>query len=741
MTGEPGHDGRSAAPALAPSDDLPAARPTARTAGPFLVLIGVGLVAAMLPPYDGTWVHAGLAVVMVGVLAAAHRESMRRVGRTWVDVAAPLGSFPLIALLRDASGGAASGLAELVAIPIFWLACFGTRRDLHVAAGLAALTFALPVVVVGGPDYPVGEWRRAVLWTGVALVIAPVVQTVVRRLAAESMRTREIAARVEGILRGATLTSLITTDVDGTITSFGVGAERMTGYRAEEALGRPLTRLCLREDELEAVGRELGVRADFSVLTRLAHQGADSRVWTLATRDDRTAFVRMTVTELRDDLDAVVGYLCVGIEATRATQDARALTQAEERWRALLDHLPDTTVLMVEERVGITLVTGAGVLAQRLRDGAGRRLTEIVDRNAPGRLQSLLEQAFGGQEADPVLVTVGTREHELVASPLPSTSHRRQALLMVRDVSEERDRERRLTAAKERAERLFADAPQGIALLDTDGTVLQVNPALVALLGEDPTGRQLASLSEDPHDATVALHLTRVRDGDPRPAAQLTVRGRDREPLHVVLISTLLHGEGTGAADTILTNVVDVSERYRYERQLAFLAEHDPLTGLANRRRFDQELERHVDDCRRYGARGAVLMLDLDHFKDVNDSLGHAVGDEFLVEIGRMLQQRMRSTDLVARLGGDEFAVLLPHADKESAQRVAESIVERVRAEASAAPDARRGVTVSIGGVVVEGVHQSASDVLSAADAAMYVAKHSGRSRFTFLGVDEDHRR
>ncbi len=79
---------------------------------------------------------------------------------------------------------------------------------------------------------------------------------------------------------------------------------------------------------------------------------------------------------------------------------------------------------------------------------------------------------------------------------------------------------------------------------------------------------------------------------DHRTETQLTVRGRDREPLHVVLVSTLLHGDDTGSGDTILTNVVDVSERYRYERQLAFLAEHDPLTGLANRRRFDTELER-----------------------------------------------------------------------------------------------------------------------------------------------------
>jgi diguanylate cyclase (GGDEF)-like protein/PAS domain S-box-containing protein len=309
---------------------------------------------------------------------------------------------------------------------------------------------------------------------------------------------------------------------------------------------------------------------------------------------------------------------------------------------------------------------------------------------------------------------------------------------MVRDVSRERERERTLMVAKERAERLFEDAPQGIALLEPDGTVVQVNPAFTRLLGESElAGRQLHSLSFDPDDLTVEVHLTRVRETVERRAeAQWSVRGAQGEEVHVALISTMLHGEN-GGEDLILTNVVDVSERYRYERQLAFLAEHDPLTGLANRRRFDQQLARHIDDCHRYGPRGAVLMLDLDHFKEVNDTLGHAVGDELLVDVARVLLQRMRSTDLVARLGGDEFAVLLPHADRKSAELVASTLVETLRDEVSGLEDTRSGVTASIGGVIVEEAHRSASDVLSAADAAMYVAKHSGRSRFTFLTVEE----
>ena len=115
----------------------------------------------------------------------------------------------------------------------------------------------------------------------------------------------------------------------------------------------------------------------------------------------------------------------------------------------------------------------------------------------------------------------------------------------------------------------------------------------------------------------------------------------------------------------MLVNVVDVSERRRYQDRLAHLVDHDVLTGLANRRRFDTELQRHLERCRRYGHNGAVLLLDLDNFKQVNDSLGHNAGDELLVTIGGLLRRSVRDTDVVARLGGDEFAVLLTDGDQD----------------------------------------------------------------------------
>ena len=719
----------------------PDVRPTSVTTIPFVGLAVLGMAALALPPYPHGPVHVAVAVALFVVLLAFHLTSVRRTTRTWMDLVGPFGAFPLIVILRDATGGGSSGLAPLVAVPLFWLALFGTRRDLTAAAPLVVLTFLAPVAVLGGDLYPIGEWRRALVWGGVAVVVAPAVQALVRRLEVETRRSRESVARLEGILRGATLSSLITTDAAGRVTTFSVGAERELGYEARDVVGKELTSFLLVRRELREVADELAVDVGFPVLARLAHQRSQSRIWTLVRADRELAFMRMAVTELRDESDTINGYLCVAIDATSAIRSQRALTYAEERWRVLMDHLPDTTVVMVEEGTGITVVTGAGSLARRLRDGAGRRLTEIVDRETPGTMDRMLAEAFDGRDAAPVHALVGDLEHEFVASPLPSHTDRRQAIVMIRDVSDERRRERTLTEAKERAERLFEDAPHGVALTDLRGVVVQANPALVGMLGgAELVGRPLAVSSFADADPTVEQHLRRVLTSpDHRAETQWSVRGADGEELHVVLSSTMLASVAPddGSEDLVLTNVVDVSERYRYERQLAFLAEHDPLTGLANRRRFDQQLERHIDDCRRYGARGAVLMLDLDHFKEVNDTLGHAAGDQLLCDVARVLAQRMRSTDLVARLGGDEFAILMPHADRKSAELVAADVVDRIRAEVHAHGDIRGQVTVSLGGAIIEPMHSSGSELLSAADAAMYVAKNSGRDRSTFLTIPE----
>jgi diguanylate cyclase (GGDEF)-like protein/PAS domain S-box-containing protein len=166
----------------------------------------------------------------------------------------------------------------------------------------------------------------------------------------------------------------------------------------------------------------------------------------------------------------------------------------------------------------------------------------------------------------------------------------------------------------------------------------------------------------------------------------------------------------------------DISDRKRMEAQLEYQAVHDPLTGLFNRRQFSDELERALRFANRYGRAGAVLMIDIDDFKLVNDTRGHAVGDQLLKSVAAAIAGRARETDVVARLGGDEFTVVLPEADIEAAREAAEDIRRAVGQSSSP--------NLSIGIAPFDGKTELvADDILVAADMALYEAKHDGKNR------------
>ncbi|MCF6378100.1 EAL domain-containing protein [Nocardioides KLBMP 9356] len=292
---------------------------------------------------------------------------------------------------------------------------------------------------------------------------------------------------------------------------------------------------------------------------------------------------------------------------------------------------------------------------------------------------------------------------------------------------------RRARLANDRVERLFDDAPHGVALLDRSGTILRVNTALAVVVGLEPpemVGHHLGSF-ETPGEHAIADHLERLMSDRTDMDAECRLRDSGGNDVAIALSSTIVADPQAG--DIVMVNVVDISDRRRYLDRLSHLADHDVLTGLANRRRFETELERHLDRCRRHGPVGALLLLDLDNFKQVNDSLGHNAGDELLVTIAGLLRRSIRSTDVVARVGGDEFAIMLTDGDQVVAQQVADLVVERIRDHASTLDGVRRRVSASVGAVTFAAATEHAADILALADMTMYDAKESGRNRVALL--------
>ncbi|MBW8060146.1 MAG: EAL domain-containing protein [Solirubrobacterales bacterium] len=177
------------------------------------------------------------------------------------------------------------------------------------------------------------------------------------------------------------------------------------------------------------------------------------------------------------------------------------------------------------------------------------------------------------------------------------------------------------------------------------------------------------------------------------------------------------------------------------EAELRYLADHDSLTGLLDRRRFRAELDQHVSFSARYGGQGAVMIIDVDGLKAVNDSLGHYAGDNLLRQIAEIVRERVRATDIVARLSGDEFAVLLPQADTAGALQLGEDLRAQVAESANPVPEADHA-TISVGITMFGGKREVGPEaVLVAADQAMYRAKQEGRNQIELFRDPDEPRR
>jgi diguanylate cyclase (GGDEF)-like protein/PAS domain S-box-containing protein len=323
----------------------------------------------------------------------------------------------------------------------------------------------------------------------------------------------------------------------------------------------------------------------------------------------------------------------------------------------------------------------------------------------------------------------------------PETGEPIEGQAIVRDVSERvaaeaalRESVERIAAAEQRFRTAFEAAPIGMALSDLDGRFTQVNDALCAITGYTREELEQMAFADLCHPADVGREEEMMRSllAGEQSTYWMETRYVDAvEQVVWVAVHATLVRAADGSPQHFLGQIQDVSERVRYEAQLQHMADHDPLTGLLNRRSFERELNQHILQVQRYGPEGAALVLDIDRFKHINDTLGHNVGDELIVKVAQTLRARLRASDVLARLGGDEFAILLPRGGAAEAAHVADAVLGAVRAQSVlTAAGRRRPITASIGIALFGDTERlSAEDVLVNADLAMYDAKEAGRDR------------
>ncbi|MFB9867428.1 diguanylate cyclase [Vreelandella sulfidaeris] len=272
-------------------------------------------------------------------------------------------------------------------------------------------------------------------------------------------------------------------------------------------------------------------------------------------------------------------------------------------------------------------------------------------------------------------------------------------------------------------------APQGMFVANIHGDITYMNPALLEMLGiaaDMPMELWLKQVHSDDIEGARDMWLHSLHTGSDF-VRQLRFLRSDEELLWLDIHARVVTLSQDGHTLGLVGVVKDITERREQEALQRWEAEHDPLTGLLNRRGFERRLEEAFADFQKTSTPSALLLFDLDHFKPINDEGGHALGDEMLRRIAQVVAWEVRRSDHVARQGGDEFGVLLPSCTLSQARRIAESLRQAVREISVTHQGKEYLVTLSIGVTTFNEADGSVANVLARADAGSYKAKGLGR--------------
>ena len=547
---------------------------------------------------------------------------------------------------------------------------------------------------------------------------------------------RKSEARYRTVLDAA-FDAIVTITSDGMVRWFNRGAERIFGYSAEEIIGQPVTLLMperyrdlcvaglhryLRTGEARVVGGTtelVGLRKDGSefpleMSLGATHEGGE-RLFTGIMRD-----------------------------ITERKRNENALREAQARFRSIFHHAPiGVAVVSLEGRylqVNRSLCEMLGYSEEKMLATAWREITHPDDlaaslayarRILEGEIPKYhLEKRFLHANGHTVWASLSV---SLVRDPDGEPLY---FVSQIQDITERKQAEEALERLSRQHEMVLKSAGEGIFGLDLQGNATFVNPAATRVTGweaEELLGQSLHEI----------LHHTKP-DGSLYP--------REECPIYMALKTGETHSrddelflrkDGTSfpveytstpilEEDRIVGAVVtfkDITERKVLEEQLHHQAFHDPLTGLANRALFMNRLEHALARAGRQTSEVAVLFMDIDNFKVINDSLGHRVGDLLLLAVAERLSMCLRPGDTAARLGGDEFTVLVEDVtDLSDAIRIAERIAQELQPPFSL-EDREVYASASIGITLSNSAQYRAEDVLRHADLAMYRAKHKGKAR------------
>lgn len=421
------------------------------------------------------------------------------------------------------------------------------------------------------------------------------------------------------------------------------------------------------------------------------------------------------------------------------------LTESHERLQILIDRAPAALAMFDREMRYVAA-------SRRWAQDYGLDASTLIGRShyevfpeLPGHWRALHARALQGE----VISSAEDRFERLDGStqwvrwevrPWQRADHSVAGIVIFsEDITAQKRAELALQASNERFTRLFGASPVASVVSKLDsGTIIEPNQAYLDLFGyqrDEIVGRSALTLGAGAGTPASRTTLRELCKQGGFKGYEVEFFRRDGE--HRVALVSGVEIDLGGEPSALLT-IVDITERKSAERQIEGLAYFDPLTGLPNRRLFQDRMAQMMAVSTRSRQFNAVVFLDIDNFKALNDSRGHSVGDQLLVEVARRIQEHVRASDTVARLGGDEFMVILESlgTDAQAAAVLAGTIAEKLR-EALVLPYDLDGqhfhCSASVGVAMIRGAEESVGSVLKHADLAMYEAKGAGRNAVRFF--------
>ena len=436
---------------------------------------------------------------------------------------------------------------------------------------------------------------------------------------------------------------------------------------------------------------------------------------------------------------ALLGMLLQDLE--RRTETERALVTSEARMHAITEAIPD--VLMVLDENGRYLKVRApeeGLLAAGIDELKGRLMQEVLPADKAALFLDFVRSTLVAKTAQVLeyeLDTItGTRTFEARARALDTLYDGRHAVvLLTRDITDRvrLEQEQRIAA-------IAFESQQGMMITDARSVILRVNKAFTEITGyapEEAIGHKTNMLSSGRHDAAFfrAMWASLARDGVWEGEIWNRRRTGDIFPER---LSVSAVRNTRGEVTHYVAAFMDITHSKAAEDEIRRLAFYDALTGLPNRRLMSDRLNQAMAASARSGQHGALMFIDLDDFKNVNDLLGHHNGDLLLQKAGARLRDIVRETDTVARFGGDEFVVLLAclseTADEaaQQAERIAEAMLAALNRPYTLDGHVRQN-SASIGVAMFHGTDHSLDEMMRRADLSMYESKQLGKNRARFF--------